>query len=95
MDVLEKVAEKLGHVRDPETGLDVMRMRLVRNLRIEGDGCIRLTFRPSSILSPRGFQLAIDVKEAVRAVPEVRQVHVDVAGFVQAERLAMIVNDAV
>ena len=95
MDVWEKVAEKLAHVRDSETGLDVMRMKLVRNLRIEGDGCIRLTFRPSSVLCPRAFQLAIDVKEAVRAVPEVRQVHAEVAGFVQAELLAMIVNDAV
>jgi metal-sulfur cluster biosynthetic enzyme len=95
MEILEKVAHKLGQVRDPESGLDVMRMKLVRNLRIEGDGCISFTFRPSSVLCPRAFQLAIDVKEAVRALPEVRKVHVDVEGFIQAEQLTRVLNDVV
>jgi metal-sulfur cluster biosynthetic enzyme len=95
MGILKKVSDRLSRVRDPETGLDVMRMKVVRNLRIESDGHIRLTFRPPSALQPCAFQLAIDVKEAVRAVPEVKGVHVDVEGFVRAEQLTRVLNDVV
>jgi ATP-binding protein involved in chromosome partitioning len=93
--LLEKVTERLSRVKDPETGMDVVGMKLVRDLKVGEGGDVELTFRPSSVLCPRAFQLGIDIKEAVRAVPEVRRVHVEVEGFIQAEYLKRILNDAV
>ena len=93
MDLLEKVKESLTRVIDPETGMDVMRMKLVRDLTVVEDGNVRLTFRPSSVLCPLGFQLGINIKEAVQAVPEVKSVQVHVDGFVHAERLQKILAE--
>ena len=95
MGLLEKVTERLSLVRDPETGMDVVAMKLVRNLEVGEGGEVKLTFRPSSVYCPLAYQLGIDVKEAVRAVPEVRQIRVDVEGFVYAEQLERILNDMV
>jgi ATP-binding protein involved in chromosome partitioning len=95
VNLVEKVRERLSRVKDPETGLDVVGMKLVRDLKVGETGDVELTFKPSSVFCPRAFQLGIDIKEAVRAVPEVRRVHVEVEGFVQAEQLQAILNDAV
>lgn len=93
MDLLEKVKESLSQAIDPETGMDVMRMKLVRDLMVVENGNVRLTFRPSSVLCPLGFQLGINIKEAVQAVPEVKSVQIHVDGFVHAERLQEILAE--
>ena len=93
MDLLEKIKESLTHVIDTETGMDVMRMRLVRDLKVDQHGDVELTFRPSSILCPLGFQLGINIKEAVLDVPGVRSVQVHVDGFIHGEQLKKILEE--
>ena len=92
MDLLEKIKESLTKVIDPETGMDVIRMKLVRNLKVDRHGDVELTFRPSSVLCPLGFQLAINIKEAVQNVSGVRSVQVYVDGYVHAEQLGEILE---
>jgi metal-sulfur cluster biosynthetic enzyme len=91
--LLGKIEESLGQVIDPETGIDVMRMKLVRDLRLDQHGDIELTFRPSSVLCPLGFQLGINIKEAVLEVPGVKSVHVHVDGYVHAKQLEKILDE--
>jgi len=43
---------KLTTVIDPETGVDVMRMKLVQDLVVTEDGKVSYKFRPSSPLCP-------------------------------------------
>jgi metal-sulfur cluster biosynthetic enzyme len=93
MDLLEKIKESLGQVIDPEMGMDVMRMKLVRDLRVDQQGAVELTFRPSSILCPLGFQLGINIKEAVLQVQGVKSVQVHVDGYIHAEQLKKILGE--
>lgn len=83
----DRVQESLRQVIDPETGKDVISMRLVRDLNVEKDGYVELTFRPSSIFCPLGFQLGINIKEAVKGVPGVRAVRVKVENYTHAGQL--------
>ena len=93
MDLLEKIKESLTQVIDSETGMDVMRMRLVRDLKVDRRGDVELTFRPSSVLCPLGFQLAINIKEAVLDVPGVKSVQVHVDGFIHGDQLKKILEE--
>jgi metal-sulfur cluster biosynthetic enzyme len=93
VDLLEKIKESLTQVIDPETGMDVMRMKLVRDLKVGQEGDVELTFRPSSVLCPLGFQLGINIKEAVFKVPGVKSVQVLVDGFIHGEQLKKILEE--
>jgi metal-sulfur cluster biosynthetic enzyme len=93
VDLLEKIKENLTKIIDTETGMDVMRMKLVRDLKVGQGGDVELTFRPSSVLCPLGFQLGINIKEAVLGVPGVKNVQVHVDGFIHAEQLKKILEE--
>ena len=93
MGLLQKIEESLAQVIDPETGMEVMRMRLVRDLKVDQHGDVELTFRPSSVLCPLGFQLGINIKEAVLDVPGVKSVQVHVDGFIHGEQLKKILEE--
>ncbi|MBW1980733.1 MAG: DUF59 domain-containing protein [Deltaproteobacteria bacterium] len=93
MDLKKQVERSLGAVIDPETGMDVIRMKLVRDLEVDDDGNVSLTFRPSSVVCPLGFQLAINIQQAVKSVAGVKRVQVNVDGFVHAAQLKKILAD--
>jgi len=93
MGLLKKIEESLTQVIDTETGMDVMRMRLVRDLKVDQHGDVELTFRPSSVLCPLGFQLGINIKEAVLDVPGVKSVQIHVDGFIHGEQLKKILEE--
>lgn len=57
-ELKEAVVRKLETVIDPETNVDVMRMRLVLDLEIDENGKASYTFRPSSPLCPIAVPLA-------------------------------------
>ncbi len=92
MRLKEKVEDALRGVIDPGTHLDIMRMRLVRNLSIHRDGRVSLTFRPSSPVCPMAFRLAYDVKKAVQQTEGVKEVEVKVAGYNRADELMEILK---
>ena len=93
MGLLEKIERSLCQVIDPETGMDVIRMKLVRDLKVGQEGDVELTFRPSSVLCPLGFQLGINIKEAVLDVPGVKSVRVNVDGFIHADQLRTLLAE--
>jgi metal-sulfur cluster biosynthetic enzyme len=95
MGLLEKIEESLCQVIDPETGMDVIRMKLVRDLKVGQKGDVELTFRPSSVLCPLGFQMGINIKEAVLHVPGVKSVRVNVNGFIHADQLRSILPEMI
>lgn len=52
MEIEQAVREQLQQVIDPETGADVLRMRLIEDLDVDGEtGRVSYRFRPSSPLS--------------------------------------------
>ncbi len=90
---LEKaVHEKLKRVIDPETGVDVIRMRLVQDIQIDATGKVTYVFRPSSPLCPIAVQLALAIIQAIGDVPGVTGQSITVVDYVEAESLNAILK---
>ena len=92
MELLDKVKERLSRVIHSETGMDVIRMNMVRDLKVHEDGKVELRFRPYSIHCSIGFRQGIKIKKAVKSVPGVNGVHVKVDGHICAERLEKLLG---
>jgi len=91
-ELLEIISEKLSTVIDPETGVYVMRMKLVQNLMVEIDGKVTYQFRPSSPLCPIAVPLALAIIQAIKEVPGVTGQQITVVDYVEAEQLNEILS---
>lgn len=90
----ERILLNLATVIDPETGVDVLRMRLIEELTVdEASGTVSYTFRPSSPLCPLAVTLALSIKEAVAAVDGVAEQEIEVAGYVGADALNELLRE--
>jgi len=88
IELKHRVIERLGQVVDPETGVDVMRMRLIEDLEVDGKtGHVRFKFRPSSPLCPLAVHLTLEIRQAVVEVPGVTEQEIEVVGYVGADDL--------
>ncbi|MGA9193165.1 MAG: iron-sulfur cluster assembly protein [Anaerolineales bacterium] len=90
--LMEKIQERLNTVIDPETGADVLRMRLVEDLVADDKGRVFYTFRPSSPLCPIAVSLAKQIQLAVADVPGVSRQIIKVTGYVASEELTQLIN---
>lgn len=88
--VHEDILATLRKVIDPETGADVLRMRLVLDLHVAEDGVASYIFRPSSPLCPIALTLVMAIIEAIKTVPGVTDQVVTVKDYVGAEELTRI-----
>jgi metal-sulfur cluster biosynthetic enzyme len=94
VELKHNVTERLGQVIDPETGVDVMRMRLIEDLEVDGEtGRVRYKFRPSSPLCPLAVHLALDMRRAVAAVQGVTEQEIEVVGYVGADELNALLKE--
>jgi metal-sulfur cluster biosynthetic enzyme len=91
-DLRLAILEKLSSVIDPETGADVVRMKLIENLTADNFGLVSYTIRPSSPLCPIAVYLAVQVKMAVASVSGVSSQNIFVTNYVQAEELTELIN---
>jgi len=83
----QAILERLSQVIDPETGVDIVRMRLIEDLTVNGDGFVSYIFRPSSPLCPIAVPLANAIQEAVSEVPGVTSQDVKVVDFALMDEL--------
>jgi metal-sulfur cluster biosynthetic enzyme len=88
----DSILESLRTVIDPETGTDVVRMRLIENLTVTGKGEVSYTFRPSSALCPLAVFLIQQIKQAVSYVPGVTKQQITITGYVAADELTTLIN---
>jgi metal-sulfur cluster biosynthetic enzyme len=87
-DELQKaIIERLSTVIDPETGADVIRMRLVQNITVDVNGKITYVFRPSSPLCPIAVPLALGIIQAIGETPGVTGQNITVVDYAQADLL--------
>jgi len=91
--VREAILARLSTVIDPETGVDVVRMRLVEDLTVDEEGVVRYRFRPSSPLCPIAIPLALSIREAVGEVEGVSRQEIEVVGYLQAAELNALLRD--
>lgn len=92
VELYQALLEKLATVIDPETGVDVVRMKLVQDLIIDADGKVTYIFRPSSPLCPIAVPLALAIIQAIKEVPGVIAQRVTVTDYVQADQLNEILS---
>jgi len=85
---LEKaVTDNSAKVLDPETGVDVVRMKLVMDLAIDENGKASYIFRPSSPLCPIAVPLAMMIIQAIKEVEGITGQSISVVDYVEAEKL--------
>jgi metal-sulfur cluster biosynthetic enzyme len=84
----------LQQVIDPETGVDVVRMRLVEDLTVDETGMVHYRFRPSSPLCPLAVTLVLQIKEAMAQVEGVTGQKVEVVGYVGARELNALLKES-
>ncbi len=87
------ILAKLTQVIDPETGVDIIRMRLIEGLTVDAEGDVSYTFRPSSPLCPLAVPLAIEIRRVVRGVPGVTRQKMHVANYVRSDELAALLHE--
>lgn len=92
IELQQAIIEKLMTVIDPETGADVIRMRLVQNINIDDAGKVAYTFRPSSPLCPIAVPLALGIIQAVSNVKGVSGQSITVVDYAQADLLNEILK---
>ena len=90
----QAILERLGQVIDPETGVDVVRMRLVEDLAVDEGGRVSCTFRPSSVLCPLAVPLSLAMRQAIAQVQGVADVDLQVVGYIGAEQLTRLIKEA-
>lgn len=81
------IIKKLEKVIDPETGVDVYRMKLVMDLTIDESGKASYIFRPSSPLCPIVVPLAMMIIQAIKEVEGITGQSITVVDYVEAEKL--------
>jgi metal-sulfur cluster biosynthetic enzyme len=86
-ELRKEIVEKLSTVIDPETGVDVVRMRLVENLEVDDRGCVSYKFRPSSPFCPIAIPLSLAIQQAVGEVEGVSGQDMEIVGYIQAKEL--------
>jgi metal-sulfur cluster biosynthetic enzyme len=83
----QAILERLSKVMDPETGVDVMRMRVIEDLTVDEAGRVTCKFRPSSPFCPIAVPLSLDIQHAIAEVTGVTSQDVEVVGFALSEEL--------
>ena len=94
-DLRIRIIDRLTRVIDPETGVDVIRMRLIEELKIRGDGFVSYKFRPSSPLCPLAVSLSVKIKKTVAEVEGVTGQEIEVTNYVGADDLNQLLREQV
>jgi metal-sulfur cluster biosynthetic enzyme len=89
------IFERLSAVIDPETGADVVRMKLIEDLVVDAAGQVSYTIRPSSPLCPDAVFLAVQVKMVLASVPGVSAQKIAVANYIEAKKLTELINQEI
>jgi metal-sulfur cluster biosynthetic enzyme len=92
-ELREAILEKLATVIDPETGVDVVRMRLIEDLKVNEKGQVSYKFRPSSPLCPIAVPLSVMIQNAIASVAGVSGQEMQVVGYIQAEELTNLLRE--
>ncbi len=89
-ELRQAILERLAKVIDPETGVDVVRMRLIEDLTVSEDGCVTYKFRPSSPLCPIAMPLSLSINMAIDEVEGVTKQDMEIVGYIQADELTAL-----
>ena len=90
----QSILERLSKVIDPETGVDVVRMRLIEDMTVNDNGLVSYKFRPSSPFCPIAIPLSTEIQQAVAEVEGVTGQEMEIVGFALGDELMKWLNQA-
>ena len=84
---------RLSLIIDPETGVDIVHMRLIEELSVSKEGRVTYKFRPSSPLCPIALPLSLEIQQAVSQVAGVTGQDFEIVGYLQSEELNQMLKE--
>ncbi|MEM1537583.1 MAG: iron-sulfur cluster assembly protein [Candidatus Nezhaarchaeales archaeon] len=92
-DLENNVKKALSKVVDPELGISITELGLVRTVKDEGEGRVTVEFTATSPFCPIAFFLAKEVKRVAARVEGVKKVNVILKGHVMEDEINRKVNE--
>lgn len=93
MNLEDRVKERLKMVVDPETGIDVVEMDLIKDLSATDNGEVKLEFRPSSFVCPLAFDLAQEIWDCLREIEGVKSIYMEVVDCLWADQINRLLQE--
>jgi len=90
----QAILERLSKVVDPETGIDVVHMRLIEDLTVTENGLVSYKFRPSSPFCPIAIPLSSEIQQAMANVDGVTGQEMEIVGFALGDELMKWLKEA-
>jgi len=87
-----KVREAVGKVVDPETGVTFAEMQMIKSVKEEETGTVKVEFIPSSPFCPIAFKLAADIKNEALKVAGVKKAIVYCRGHLMEQQINEMTN---
>lgn len=88
----DKVREAVGQVVDPETGMTFAEMNMIKSVKEEEPGVVKVEFIPSSPFCPIAFKLAQDIKKEVLKVAGIKKALVYCRGHMMEDKINEMTN---
>ncbi len=88
----DKVRIEVGKVQDPETGQSFEEMQMIQSVKESEPGSVEVEFVPTSPFCPIAFKLAVDIRDAAKAVPGVTKAIVYCRGHAMEEQINEMTN---
>jgi len=73
----EKIMKELETVIDPEIGVDIVRMGMIKDVKVDGKN-ITIKFQPTTPFCPMISYLVENIEQAVKRIKGVNKVKVEV-----------------
>ena len=88
----DKVRQEVGKVQDPETGQTFEEMQMIRSVKETAPGMVTVEFVPTSPFCPVAFKLSVDLRDAAKSVPGVKDAVVFCRGHVMEQQINKMTN---
>lgn len=92
MSLIEKVKNKVEEIIDPEVGLSLGALGLIKNVKEIGEGLIQIDFIATSPYCPLAYSLAKAIRSVAESIEGVKRAYVYLHGHFLSERINADVN---
>lgn len=94
-DLETRVKNEVDKIIDPETGLTFGQMSLIKSVKEQDPGVVKIDFVPTSPFCPIAFKFAMDIKTTAKKVTGIKKALVYVRGHNMEETINQTVNKSV
>lgn len=86
------VRAEVEKIIDPETGMTFGQMKMIREVKEESPGVVRIEYVPTSPYCPIAFKFSMDIKNIAKKVAGLKKILVYVQGHTMEKTINQMVN---